>query len=122
MKSKAVPAFFRLIRWPNLLFISLTQSLFYFSIIIPSFYQGHPEHENILGAFPSAALRPLWQIQASDRNLLLRGVTLQQKKGEEPIFFGGQILVRLPTTDFANDSSHIPRRNLPLPIDAPGCH
>ena len=48
MKLKAVPAFFRLIRWPNLLFISLTQSLFYFCIVIPSFYQGHPEHENIL--------------------------------------------------------------------------
>src|SRR5579863_3828501 len=48
MKSNAVPAFFRLIRWPNLLFISLTQSLFYFCIILPSFYQGHPEHENIL--------------------------------------------------------------------------
>jgi 4-hydroxybenzoate polyprenyltransferase len=48
MKSKAVPAFFRLVRWPNLLFISLTQSLFYFCIIIPSFYEGHPEHENIL--------------------------------------------------------------------------
>src|ERR1700733_2268670 len=48
MKSKAVLAFFRLVRWPNLLFISLTQSLFYFCIVIPSFYQGHPEHENIL--------------------------------------------------------------------------
>jgi 4-hydroxybenzoate polyprenyltransferase len=48
MKFKAVPAFFRLIRWPNLLFISLTQSLFYFCIIIPSFYEGHPQHENIL--------------------------------------------------------------------------
>src|SRR5437764_15480793 len=48
MKSKAVSAFFRLIRWPNLIFISLTQSLFYFCIIIPSFYQAHPVHENIL--------------------------------------------------------------------------
>ena len=29
-------AFFRLIRWPNLLFIALTQFLFYFCIILPS--------------------------------------------------------------------------------------
>jgi 4-hydroxybenzoate polyprenyltransferase len=48
MKLSAIPAFFRLVRWPNLLFIALTQSLFYFCIVIPSFYQGHPEHENIL--------------------------------------------------------------------------
>src|SRR5450432_4880739 len=48
MKLSAVPAFFRLVRWPNLLFISLTQSLFYFCIVIPSFYLGHPQHENIL--------------------------------------------------------------------------
>jgi 4-hydroxybenzoate polyprenyltransferase len=48
MKLIAVPAFFRLIRWPNLLFIALTQSLFYFCILIPSFYQGHPVLENIL--------------------------------------------------------------------------
>ncbi|HTB25404.1 MAG TPA: geranylgeranylglycerol-phosphate geranylgeranyltransferase, partial [Puia sp.] len=48
MKLIAVPAFFRLIRWQNLLFISLTQSLFYFCILIPSFYGGHPALENIL--------------------------------------------------------------------------
>jgi 4-hydroxybenzoate polyprenyltransferase len=48
MKLIAVPAFFRLIRWPNLLFIALTQSLFYFCILIPSFYQGNPVGENIL--------------------------------------------------------------------------
>src|ERR1700712_133423 len=48
MKLSAVPAFFRLVRWPNLLFISLTQSLFYFCVVIPSFFQGHPPHENIL--------------------------------------------------------------------------
>jgi 4-hydroxybenzoate polyprenyltransferase len=47
-KSSAVNAFFRLIRWPNLLFIALTQSLFYFCILIPSFYQGLVVHENIL--------------------------------------------------------------------------
>jgi 4-hydroxybenzoate polyprenyltransferase len=48
MKLFTVPAFFRLIRWPNLLFIALTQALFYFCILIPSFYQGHPVLENIL--------------------------------------------------------------------------
>ncbi len=48
MKLFTVPAFFRLIRWPNLLFIGLTQALFYFCIIVPSFYQGHPVLENIL--------------------------------------------------------------------------
>ncbi|HTR30954.1 MAG TPA: geranylgeranylglycerol-phosphate geranylgeranyltransferase [Puia sp.] len=36
-------AFFRLIRWPNLLFIGLTQVLFYYFVIIPSFaFQGIP--------------------------------------------------------------------------------
>jgi len=48
MKSSAVLAFFRLVRWPNLLFIALTQSLFYFCILIPSFHQGNPAGENIL--------------------------------------------------------------------------
>ena len=33
---KLANSFFRLIRWPNLLFIALTQSLFYFCIIVPS--------------------------------------------------------------------------------------
>lgn len=32
---KLLAAFFRLIRWPNLLFIALTQSLFYYCIILP---------------------------------------------------------------------------------------
>ncbi len=40
MKTKAVPAFFRLVRWPNLLFIALTQSLFYFCIIDTKFLPG----------------------------------------------------------------------------------
>jgi 4-hydroxybenzoate polyprenyltransferase len=48
LKSNAVSAFFRLVRWPNLLFIALTQTLFYFCILVPSFYQGVPVHENIL--------------------------------------------------------------------------
>ena len=34
-------AFFRLIRWPNLLFIGLTQVLFYYFIIIATFYEFH---------------------------------------------------------------------------------
>lgn len=33
---KLLFAFFRLIRWPNLIFIALTQSLFYYCIILPS--------------------------------------------------------------------------------------
>ena len=38
-------AFFRLIRWPNLVFIMLTQGLFYFSIIRPTVAaSGHLEH------------------------------------------------------------------------------
>jgi 4-hydroxybenzoate polyprenyltransferase len=48
MKFRAVPAFFRLVRWPNLLFIALTQSLFYFCILIPSFERDNPVRENIL--------------------------------------------------------------------------
>jgi 4-hydroxybenzoate polyprenyltransferase len=34
---RLVPAFLRLIRWPNLLFIVLTQVLFYFSVYVPLF-------------------------------------------------------------------------------------
>lgn len=48
MKLNAIPAFFRLVRWTNLLFIALTQSLFYFCILIPSFQQGNPARDNIL--------------------------------------------------------------------------
>jgi 4-hydroxybenzoate polyprenyltransferase len=48
MRSSAITAFFRLVRWPNLVFIALTQSLFYFCILIPSFSQGNPVRENIL--------------------------------------------------------------------------
>lgn len=32
---KLLIAFFRLIRWPNLLFIAITQSLFYYCIYVP---------------------------------------------------------------------------------------
>jgi 4-hydroxybenzoate polyprenyltransferase len=48
MKLSALKAFFRMVRWPNLLFIALTQSLFYFCIIIPSFHESKPPRENIL--------------------------------------------------------------------------
>lgn len=48
MKSNAGIAFFRLIRWPNLLFIGLTQCLFYYCILLPSFYNAVPPRENIL--------------------------------------------------------------------------
>lgn len=36
---KVVSAFFRLIRWPNLVFILLTQALFYFCIYLPLYHQ-----------------------------------------------------------------------------------
>jgi 4-hydroxybenzoate polyprenyltransferase len=48
MKTNAVSAFFRMVRWPNLLFIALTQSLFYFCIVLPSFSGGNPIRLNIL--------------------------------------------------------------------------
>jgi len=47
-KTNAVSAFFRMVRWPNLLFIGLTQSLFYFCVILPSFQLGNPARMNIL--------------------------------------------------------------------------
>jgi 4-hydroxybenzoate polyprenyltransferase len=48
MNHTAFAAFLRLIRWPNLLFIAITQSLFYYCILLPSFYNGSPAQENIL--------------------------------------------------------------------------
>lgn len=48
---KLVTAFFRLIRWPNLVFIAVTQLLFYYCITIPVFNQyGHKPflQENLL--------------------------------------------------------------------------
>ena len=44
---KLAGAFFRLIRYPNLFFIALTQSLFYVCIVLPSFQHA--------GATPDAA-------------------------------------------------------------------
>lgn len=38
---KLLTAFFRLIRWPNLVFIALTQLLFYYCIILPALPQGY---------------------------------------------------------------------------------
>lgn len=38
---KLVIAFFRLVRWPNLVFIAVTQVLFYYCIVIPVFQQYH---------------------------------------------------------------------------------
>jgi 4-hydroxybenzoate polyprenyltransferase len=40
---KLIPAFFRLIRWPNLVFIVLTQALFYYCVLIPVFKDYHAE-------------------------------------------------------------------------------
>ncbi len=47
---KLVTAFFRLIRWPNLVFIVVTQCLFYFCIVIPVFksYDLTPALNNLL--------------------------------------------------------------------------
>ena len=44
---KAIPAFFRLIRWPNLLFIVLTQALFRYFILPFVYLDGHEGYENI---------------------------------------------------------------------------
>ncbi len=44
---KAFTAFFKLIRWPNLLFIVLTQMLFRYSILPFVYLEGHPGYEEI---------------------------------------------------------------------------
>ncbi len=44
---KAIPAFFRLIRWPNLLFILLTQMLFRYFILAFVYRGAPPGYENI---------------------------------------------------------------------------
>ncbi len=51
MKPNAAIAFLRLIRWPNLLFIAITQWLFYYCILLPSFYIANPPRENILNHY-----------------------------------------------------------------------
>src|ERR1700722_8091093 len=49
---KLAGAFFRLIRWPNLLFIALTQFLFYYFILLPRFHHLKFEYyANILKPF-----------------------------------------------------------------------
>ena len=46
---KLLGAFLRLVRWPNLLFIALTQFSFYYFILLPSFHGGQlPGFENVL--------------------------------------------------------------------------
>jgi len=46
---KLASAFLRLIRWPNLVFIVLTQSLFYYCILLPSFRAGNQQlYSNVL--------------------------------------------------------------------------
>jgi 4-hydroxybenzoate polyprenyltransferase len=44
---KLAGAFLRLVRWPNLFFIALTQFLFYFFILLPSFHK-EIDYENVL--------------------------------------------------------------------------
>src|SRR5258708_2841089 len=42
-------AFFQLVRWPNLIFIVLTQSLFYYCILLPSLHnRGYIDYPDIL--------------------------------------------------------------------------
>jgi len=41
-------AFFRLIRWPNLVFIALTQTFFYYFVLVPSFAGQGTAHESLL--------------------------------------------------------------------------
>ncbi|MBS1934012.1 MAG: geranylgeranylglycerol-phosphate geranylgeranyltransferase [Bacteroidetes bacterium] len=45
---KLVGAFFRLVRWPNLFFIALTQVLFYYFILLPSFKFSGAISQNVL--------------------------------------------------------------------------
>ena len=45
---KLIPAFFRLIRWPNLVFIALTQCLFYYCIIVPALPAAYYEQAHAL--------------------------------------------------------------------------
>lgn len=45
---KLLSAFFRLIRWPNLVFIALTQLLFYYCVIIPSLPGSYFQQNKIL--------------------------------------------------------------------------
>lgn len=40
---RLVAAFFRLVRWPNLLFIILTQFLFYYCVFVPLYQRSDPE-------------------------------------------------------------------------------
>jgi 4-hydroxybenzoate polyprenyltransferase len=58
---KLLPAFLRLVRWPNLLFIVLTQALFYYCIMIP-LMDGSVHHRVLLpnGSLPSAYLFPVF--------------------------------------------------------------
>lgn len=54
-KSYIIPllgAFFQLVRWPNLFFIGLTQSLFYFFILVPSLNRGIPDSSKVYALTP----------------------------------------------------------------------
>ncbi len=45
---KLASSFFRLVRWPNLVFIALTQLLFYYCIILPSLPPGYYQQQHKL--------------------------------------------------------------------------
>jgi len=57
-------AFFRLIRWPNLIFIVLTQVLFYYCILLPDFHSG-----NVSGYVN--VLQPRWFYLLSVSSILI---------------------------------------------------
>jgi 4-hydroxybenzoate polyprenyltransferase len=58
-------AFFRLIRWPNLVFIVLTQVLFYYCILLPEYSSGY----NVTGYGP--VLQPRWFYLLSLSSILI---------------------------------------------------
>ena len=47
---KLLAAFFRLIRWPNLFFIALTQTLFYYKVILPHLPPAYFQYQHILSS------------------------------------------------------------------------
>jgi len=62
--TRLLGAFFRLIRWPNLVFIVLTQVLFYYCILLPDFQSGNfTGYENVL--------RPSWFYLLSLSSILI---------------------------------------------------
>src|SRR5689334_18854660 len=57
-------AFFRLVRWPNLIFIVLTQVLFYYCIMLPDLHSGN------MGGYVNV-LQPRWFYLLSMSSVLI---------------------------------------------------